>query len=85
MQRDTFMWIVGAGAAYYLLSTRQPQYVQQLDGSWLPATFIDRLTVAITGVAPPPPAPPTTQQNIASAITALVPALQSISSTINTN
>lgn len=73
MQKNTAMWLVGGVGAYYFLSTRQPMYTQQIDGSWLPATFIDRLTVAITGVAPPPPAPPTNQQTIASVVNALTP------------
>jgi hypothetical protein len=64
MEKNTMMWIVGAGLSYYFLSTRIPQYTLQIDGTYLPATFIDRLTVAITGVAPPPPQPPSTAQNI---------------------
>jgi hypothetical protein len=64
MEKNTVMWIVGGGLTYYFLSTRIPQYQLQIDGTYLPATFVDRLTVAITGVAPPPPQPPSTAQNI---------------------
>lgn len=48
--------IVGLGVgAYFFLSTRQPVFTKQADGSYLPAGLLDRLTVALTGAQPPPP------------------------------
>jgi hypothetical protein len=76
VQKNTVMWLAGGAAAYYFLSTRTPVYAQQLDGSYLPATFIDRLTVAITGVAPPPPVPQGTAATIATTLNQVIPALQ---------
>lgn len=85
MKSDTVKWLIGAGITYYFLSTRIPQYTLQLDGTYLPATFVDRLTVAITGVAPPAPQPQSNQQNIANVINDLVPVIQQFTSQSQTN
>jgi hypothetical protein len=60
---NTTKWILGLGAAYLFLSTRTPVYTQQADGSYLPSTFVDQLTVMLTG-AVPPPKPATAQVSI---------------------
>lgn len=54
MNRNTLLYLGLGIGAYYFLSTRQPVFAIQADGSYLPATFLDRLTVALTGVQPPP-------------------------------
>jgi hypothetical protein len=55
MSKNTVMWIAILGGAYYFLSTRAPIFAQQADGTFIPASLIDRLTVTITGAQPPPP------------------------------
>jgi hypothetical protein len=60
---NTVKWMLGLGAAYVFLSTRTPVYTQQANGSFLPATLVDQLTVMLTGAAPPA-TPPTATVNI---------------------
>jgi hypothetical protein len=83
MEKNTVMWIVGLGAAYYFLSTRVPQYTLQLNGTYLPSTFIDQLTVMLTGAVPPAPVPQGTAATIASTINQITPAIQQIISATN--
>ena len=55
MKRQTWL-LLGLGAAvYFFLSKRQPVYAQLADGTFAPASILDRLTVAITGAIPPTP------------------------------
>lgn len=58
MRNNTMMWIVGLAGAYFFLTTRQPVYAQQADGTYQPSGLLDRLTVALTGnTTPPAPQP----------------------------
>lgn len=48
--------VAGLGiAGYFYLSTRQPVFQHNADGTYSPAGFLDRLTVALTGAQPPQP------------------------------
>jgi hypothetical protein len=67
VKRNTLYWIVGIGAAYYFLSTRTPLWTKQIAGNYLPASFIDQLTVMVTGAQPPPPDPSTAQTLVSAA------------------
>ena len=78
MEKNTLAWMIGLGAAYYFLSTRTPQFTLQLNGTYLPSTFIDQLTVMLTGAVPPPPVPQGTAATVASTINSIAPALQQI-------
>lgn len=58
MSKSTIITIVGLGAAYFFLTSRQPVFAKQADGSYLPAGLLDKLTVALTGAHPPAAVPP---------------------------
>ncbi|MGH8336545.1 MAG: hypothetical protein ACRETL_06970 [Gammaproteobacteria bacterium] len=55
MNRNTLFIVLGLGAAYFYLSSRQPVFQQLPDGTYQPAGLLDRLTVMLTGVRPPQP------------------------------
>jgi hypothetical protein len=61
MNRNTLLWLAALGAGYYFLTTRTPVYLRQTDGSFIPASMIDRLSVALTGAIPPAPQPSNAQ------------------------
>lgn len=48
--------LAGLGiAGYFFLSSRRPVFQQLPDGTYQPAGFLDRMTVALTGAQPPVP------------------------------
>jgi hypothetical protein len=55
MNRNTLYVVVGLGAAYFFLTSRQPVFMKTADGTYQPAGLLDRLTVALTGAQPPQP------------------------------
>jgi hypothetical protein len=57
MKRQTILLLIGAGAAYFFLTTRTPVFIKLADGTFQPAGLLDQLTVALTGAIPPPPQP----------------------------
>jgi hypothetical protein len=57
MNRQTILLLIGAGAAYFFLTSRTPVFMKLADGTYKPAGLLDQLTVALTGAIPPPPQP----------------------------
>lgn len=53
MNKNTLFVLLGLGVGYYFLTTRQPVFQQMADGTYQPATPIDRLTMMFTGIQPP--------------------------------
>jgi hypothetical protein len=53
MNRKTLLYLGLGAAAYFFLTTRQPVFQQQADGSFTPAGVLDKLTVMLTGAQPP--------------------------------
>jgi hypothetical protein len=64
MNKNTVLLLAGLGGAYFYLSRRQPVFMQQADGSYLPAGVLDRLTMLVTGVQAPPAANKSVSVNI---------------------
>lgn len=58
MSKSTMITLIGLGAAYFFLTSRQPVFAKQADGTYVPAGFLDKLTVALTGAQPPATVPP---------------------------
>ena len=55
MSKNTLILVLGLGAGYFFLTSRQPVFTKLPDGTYQPAGLIDRLTVALTGAQPPTP------------------------------
>jgi hypothetical protein len=67
--------LLAGGGAYFYLNSRIPTWAIQSDGTYLPATFVDKLTVMLTGAVPPASKQQTTVNAINTGLQALSTAL----------
>jgi hypothetical protein len=57
MNQKTILLLLGGVGAYFYLTSRVPAYTVAANGTQVPATFIDSLTVMLTGATPPAAVP----------------------------
>lgn len=67
--KNLWVWLGGAAAAYMFLVTRTPQYTLLPTGVYAPNGMLDTLTVALTGALPPSPVAPMPTATTSVAIT----------------